>query len=163
LECVSCRHLQEYWAISIRILRFAEVTYLGLHIFTYHIFVGVKNHFLIEYSVMLFPFVNNDFFRIQDRFENGDFNNQTDIDFPDQLQQQLDEEEHQQRLSAALAQEEFRPAGEVFQDPSDLDFLMQHGGSSKDIALARQSLFVKFDPLVQGRPSLFPTQSDASG
>jgi len=75
----------------------------------------------------------------------------------------LDEEEHQQRLSAALAQEEFRPAGEVFQDPSDLDFLMQHGGSSKDIALARQSLFVKFDPLVQGRPSLFPTQSDASG
>ena len=71
------------------------------------------------------------FFGIQDRFENGDL--------IDKLQQQLDEDEHQQQLSAALAQEEFRPAGEVFQDPSDLNFLMQHGGSSKDIALARQS------------------------
>lgn len=54
------------------------------------------------------------------------------------------------------ADEEFRPAQEVFRDSSDLDFLMQHGSSSHDIALARQSLFVKFDPLVGGRPSLFP-------
>ena len=53
--------------------------------------------------------------------------------------------------------EEFRPAAEVFHDPSELDFLMQHGGASTDIALARQSLFVKFDPLVSGRPSMFPS------
>ena len=61
-------------------------------------------------------------------------------------------------------QEEFRPAQEVFHDPSELDFLMQHGGASHDIALARQSLFVKFDPLVTGRPSMFPSRpSDGGG
>lgn len=60
-------------------------------------------------------------------------------------------------------QEEFRPAQEVFHDPSELDFLMQHGGSSNDIALARQSLFVKFDPLVTGRPSMFPSRSSDGG
>ena len=55
-----------------------------------------------------------------------------------------------------VEEEEFRPAEEVFHDPSELDFLMQHGGGSTDgIALARQSLFVKFDPLVSGRPSMF--------
>lgn len=59
--------------------------------------------------------------------------------------------------------EEFRPAGEVFQDACDLDFLMQHGcGSSKEIALARQSLFVKFDPLVGGRASLLTSGSTGS-
>jgi len=59
--------------------------------------------------------------------------------------------------------EEFRPAGEVFQDACDLDFLMQHGcGSSKEIALARQSLFVKFDPLVGGRASLLTSGSAGS-
>ncbi len=60
-------------------------------------------------------------------------------------------------------QEEFRPAQEVFHDPSELDFLMQHGGATHDIALARQSLFVKFDPLVTGRPSMFPTRSSDAG
>ena len=75
----------------------------------------------------------------------------------------MDEDQQQQRLSGALAHEVFRPAGEVFHDPSELDFLLQHGGCSKEIALARQSLFVKFDPLVGGRPSLFPVRSDHSG
>ncbi|XP_046464598.1 transforming acidic coiled-coil-containing protein 1-like isoform X6 [Daphnia pulex] len=60
-------------------------------------------------------------------------------------------------------QEEFRPAQEVFHDPSELDFLMQHGGATHDIALARQSLFVKFDPLVTGRPSMFPPRSSDAG
>jgi hypothetical protein len=60
-------------------------------------------------------------------------------------------------------QEEFRPAQEVFHDPSELDFLMQHGGATHDIALARQSLFVKFDPLVTGRPSMFPSRSSDAG
>lgn len=60
-------------------------------------------------------------------------------------------------------QEEFRPAQEVFHDPSELDFLMQHGGASHDIALARQSLFVKFDPLVTGRPSMFPSRPSDGG
>lgn len=72
------------------------------------------------------------------------------------------------RLSSApdetLAEdEEFRPAEEVFRDPSALDFLMQHGGPSHGTALSRQSLFVKFDPLVGGRPSAFPVrQPDAA-
>ena len=57
----------------------------------------------------------------------------------------------------AVASEEFRPAGEVFSDPGDVDFLMQHGArGGAGVALARQSLFVKFDPLVGGRASLFP-------
>lgn len=60
-------------------------------------------------------------------------------------------------------EEEFRPAQEVFRDACDLDFLMQHGGSSQEIALARQSLFVKFDPLVGGRPSVLRSrQSDGA-
>ncbi|XP_071506552.1 uncharacterized protein [Diadema antillarum] len=51
---------------------------------------------------------------------------------------------------------EFRLAEEVFasSDPSafDVDYLAQAGGSSdfKESALARQSLYVKFDPLVKG-------------
>lgn len=68
------------------------------------------------------------------------------------------------RLSnEAAEQEEFRPAEEIFHDPSELDFLMQHGGASHDIALARQSLFVKFDPLVTGRPSMFPSRPSDGG
>ncbi|XP_032777179.2 titin isoform X4 [Daphnia magna] len=68
------------------------------------------------------------------------------------------------RLSSeGTEQEEFRPAQEVFHDPSELDFLMQHGGTSHDIALARQSLFVKFDPLVTGRPSMFPSRPSDGG
>ena len=48
--------------------------------------------------------------------------------------------------------EEFRSAAEVFKDPNAFEFLSQHGagGSSQ---LARESLYVKFDPLI-GRPSL---------
>lgn len=55
--------------------------------------------------------------------------------------------------------DEFRPATEVFanSDPMqfDVDYLAQAGGSSdfKESALARQSLYVKFDPLVTGCPS----------
>ena len=60
-------------------------------------------------------------------------------------------------------EEEFRPAQEVFHDPADLDFLMQHGGCSKETALARQSLFVKFDPLVTGRQSMFPNRPSDGG
>ena len=65
--------------------------------------------------------------------------------------------------AVSVNQEEFRPALEVFQNPSDLDFLLQHGGSSQEIALARQSLYVKFDPLVTGRPSMFPSRASHSG
>ena len=60
-------------------------------------------------------------------------------------------------------EEEFRPAEEVFCDPSALDFLMQHGGPSHGTALSRQSLFVKFDPLVGGRPSMFPPRQPDAG
>lgn len=60
-------------------------------------------------------------------------------------------------------EEEFRPAEEVFRDPSALDFLMQHGGPSHGTALSRQSLFVKFDPLVGGRPSMFPPRQPDAG
>ena len=40
---------------------------------------------------------------------------------------------------------------EIFRDPSSFDFLSQHGsGNEAALALARQSLYVKFDPLIQG-------------
>ena len=57
-------------------------------------------------------------------------------------------------------EEQFRPADEVLpiHDPSELDYLEQHGGGSREIGLAKQSLFVKFDPLVGGRPSMFPSR-----
>lgn len=67
------------------------------------------------------------------------------------------------KLPADVSEEEFRPAKEVFHDPSELDFLMQHGGCSKETALARQSLFVKFDPLVPGRPSSFQPRPSEGG
>lgn len=60
-------------------------------------------------------------------------------------------------------EEEFRSATEVFKDPNAFDFLSQHGGSGGigyggghgGIShLARESLYVKFDPLVGGRPSV---------
>ena len=71
--------------------------------------------------------------------------------------EEKEEETRQGGEGEGEEEEEFRPAEEVFHDPSELDFLMQHGGASTDgIALARQSLFVKFDPLVGGRASLFP-------
>ncbi len=55
-------------------------------------------------------------------------------------------------------QEEFRPAAEVFKDPSDFDFLSQHGRGEAASHLARESLYVRFDPLVGGaRTSVAPT------
>ena len=54
-----------------------------------------------------------------------------------------------------IADEEFRPANEVFKDPNAFDFLARHGeGSTTAAALARESLYVKFDPLVAGRTSI---------
>ena len=44
-------------------------------------------------------------------------------------------------------------------DPSSFDFLSQAGhseGHAAALALARQSLYVKFDPLIAGRPSIMP-------
>jgi len=50
---------------------------------------------------------------------------------------------------------------EIFRDPSSFDFLSQHGsGNEAALALARQSLYVKFDPLIQGRPSIMPQIKD---
>ena len=58
-------------------------------------------------------------------------------------------------------EEEFRSASEVFKDPNAFDFLSQHGtagsgsgGGGGGLHLARESLYVKFDPLVGGRPSV---------
>ena len=49
------------------------------------------------------------------------------------------------------------------QDPSAFDFLSQHGGgkhgpggTSAAAVLARESLYRKFDPLIQGRQSIMP-------
>jgi len=56
---------------------------------------------------------------------------------------------------------EFRPATEVFSNP-DLDYLNQHGGTGGSVShLARESLYVKFDPLVGGRPSVMGRPSVA--
>lgn len=65
------------------------------------------------------------------------------------------------RVSAHENEEEekFVPASEIFQDPSEFDYLAQHGGNSKETALARQSLYVKFDPFVPGRHSSFPPRT----
>jgi chromosome segregation ATPase len=52
---------------------------------------------------------------------------------------------------------EFRPADEVLGGPGglDLDYLQTHGSASSSVShLARQSLYVKFDPLIGGRPSV---------
>jgi len=57
--------------------------------------------------------------------------------------------------------EEFQPAtAEAFKDPNAFDFLSQHG-QSKDAAanLARESLYVKFDPLIGGRQSILAMAS----
>lgn len=62
-------------------------------------------------------------------------------------------------------EDEFRPAAEVFGKRGtdlDLDYLNQHGtGSSSVSHLGRQSLYVKFDPLVGGRPSVMGRPSMA--
>jgi hypothetical protein len=53
--------------------------------------------------------------------------------------------------------DEFKSANEIFKDPSSFDFLSQHGsGNDAALALARQSLYQKFDPLIGGRPSIMP-------
>lgn len=58
-------------------------------------------------------------------------------------------------------EEEFRPATEVFSG-QDLDFLNTHGSDSSSVShLARQSLYVKFDPLIGGRPSVLGRPSVA--
>lgn len=58
---------------------------------------------------------------------------------------------------------EFRPAHEVFTGGGgqlDLDYLQQHGSESSSVShLARQSLYVKFDPLIGGRPSVMSRPS----
>ena len=59
-----------------------------------------------------------------------------------------------------IADEEFRPANEIFKDPNAFDFLSQHGhGSTSAARLARESLYTKFDPLVAGRQSILPPKS----
>ena len=50
-------------------------------------------------------------------------------------------------------EEQFRSASEVFKDPNAFDFLSQHGAGGQASQLARESLYVKFDPLI-GRPSM---------
>ena len=59
--------------------------------------------------------------------------------------------------------DDFKSANEIFKDPSSFDFLSQHGtGNEAALALARQSLYVKFDPLIGGRPSIMPQQNTVS-
>lgn len=57
--------------------------------------------------------------------------------------------------------EEFRPAtAEAFKDPNAFDFLSQHGQANNAAAnLARESLYVKFDPLIGGRQSIMAMAS----
>ena len=61
-----------------------------------------------------------------------------------------------------IADNEFRPANaDIFKDPNAFDFLSQHGGKLPDgqsgaMALARESLYQKFDPLIEGRQSIMP-------
>jgi len=57
--------------------------------------------------------------------------------------------------------EEFQPAtAEAFKDPNAFDFLSQHGQSNDAAAnLARESLYVKFDPLIGGRQSILAMAS----
>lgn len=62
-----------------------------------------------------------------------------------------------------IASDEFRPASEVFKDPNAFDFLSQHGGPEATVSqLARESLYVRFDPLVGGRPSVMNTVQNPS-
>jgi len=59
--------------------------------------------------------------------------------------------------------EEFHPAtAEAFKDPNAFDFLSQHGRANDAAAnLARESLYVKFDPLIGGRQSIMAMASTA--
>jgi len=63
-----------------------------------------------------------------------------------------------------IADNEFRPVqanSDIFKDPTTFEFLSQHGGKlpgggSAATALARESLYQKFDPLIEGRQSIMP-------
>ncbi|KAK8726647.1 hypothetical protein OTU49_009972 [Cherax quadricarinatus] len=52
--------------------------------------------------------------------------------------------------------EEFTSAAEFFNNPEDFDELSAHGTDGDKLNLVRNSLYVKFDPLVSGRQSLAP-------
>ncbi|XP_066960318.1 transforming acidic coiled-coil-containing protein 3-like isoform X2 [Macrobrachium rosenbergii] len=52
--------------------------------------------------------------------------------------------------------EEFINATDFFSNPGDLDALSEHGKDGDKLNLVRNSLYVKFDPLVSGRQSLAP-------
>ncbi len=62
---------------------------------------------------------------------------------------------------ADLNEEEFRSATDVFKDPNAFDFLSQHGAGTAQ-NLARESLYVKFDPLVAGRQSIMPNRASTA-
>ena len=58
-------------------------------------------------------------------------------------------------------------ADEIFRDPSSFDFLSQHGervpgAISGAAVLARESLYVKFDPLIAGRQSIMPPKMNTA-
>ncbi|XP_064081259.1 uncharacterized protein LOC135197929 isoform X2 [Macrobrachium nipponense] len=52
--------------------------------------------------------------------------------------------------------EEFINATDFFSNPGDLDALSEHGKDGDKLNLVRNSLYMKFDPLVSGRQSLAP-------
>ncbi|XP_076362172.1 uncharacterized protein LOC143253006 isoform X2 [Tachypleus tridentatus] len=60
-----------------------------------------------------------------------------------------------------FTEEEFRSAAEFFKDPTAFEFLQKAGNSKalKESALARLSLYVKFDPLLTGDNSVKKQQS----
>jgi len=51
---------------------------------------------------------------------------------------------------------QFTDGATFFSNPAELDALEQHGTAADRAQLLRNSLYVKFDPLVYGRPSLAP-------
>jgi len=58
-------------------------------------------------------------------------------------------------------------ADEIFRDPSSFDFLSQHGDrapgeKSRAAELARESLYVKFYPLIAGRQSIMPPKMNTA-
>eukprot|EP00096_Caligus_rogercresseyi_P011229 TRINITY_DN4352_c0_g1_i1.p1 TRINITY_DN4352_c0_g1~~TRINITY_DN4352_c0_g1_i1.p1 ORF type:complete len:392 (-),score=194.50 TRINITY_DN4352_c0_g1_i1:1291-2466(-) len=58
--------------------------------------------------------------------------------------------------------EEFLCGSEAFKDPNAFEYLSQRGvpcGSTPS-SLARESLYVKFDPLISGRPSIIAANKD---
>lgn len=63
---------------------------------------------------------------------------------------------HASAKQEAFGMDEFTSATEFFNNPEDLDVLGSHGMEGDKINLVRNSLYVKFDPLVSGRQSLAP-------